>query len=139
MSLQRREYLDASEMPRQWNNLAPDLPTPMQPRLVPDGKPVTPDMLAPVFPMNLIEQEMSPHRWIDIPEEVLEMLSIWRSTPLVRAYGLEAALKTPARIYYKNESVSPAGSHKLNTAVAQAYYNQAAGIKRLATETGAGQ
>jgi tryptophan synthase beta chain len=139
MALQRRVYLDASEMPRQWYNLAPDLPTPMQPPLGPDGKPISPDMLAPVFPMNLIEQEVSMERWIDIPTEVLEMLSIWRSTPLVRAYGLEAALKTPARIYYKNESVSPAGSHKLNTAIAQAWYNKQFGIKKLTTETGAGQ
>jgi tryptophan synthase beta chain len=139
MSLQRRVYLDASEMPRQWYNLAPDLPTPMQPPLGPDGKPISPDMLAPVFPMNLIEQEVSQERWIDIPLEILEMLSIWRSTPLVRAFGLEAALKTPARIYYKNESVSPAGSHKLNTAIAQAWYNKQFGIKKLTTETGAGQ
>jgi tryptophan synthase beta chain len=139
MALQRRVYLDASEMPRQWYNLAPDLPTPMQPPLGPNGKPISPDMLAPVFPMNLIEQEVSMERWIDIPMEVLEMLSIWRSTPLVRAFGLEAALKTPARIYYKNESVSPAGSHKLNTAVAQAWYNKQFGIKKLTTETGAGQ
>jgi tryptophan synthase beta chain len=139
MALQRRVYLDASEMPRQWYNLAPDLPTPMQPPLGPNGKPISPDMLAPVFPMNLIEQEVSMQRWIDIPQEVLEMLSIWRSTPLVRAYGLEKALKTPARIYYKNESVSPAGSHKLNTAVPQAWYNKQFGIKKLTTETGAGQ
>jgi tryptophan synthase beta chain len=139
MTLQRRVYLDASEMPTQWYNLAPDLPTPMQPPLGPNGKPISPDMLAPVFPMNLIEQEVSMQRWIDIPVEVLEMLSIWRSTPLVRAYGLEAALKTPARIYYKNESVSPAGSHKLNTAIAQAWYNKQFGIKKLTTETGAGQ
>ncbi len=139
MALQRRVYLEASEMPRQWYNLAPDLPTPMQPPLGPNGKPISPEMLAPVFPMNLIEQEVSMERWIDIPLEILEMLSIWRSTPLVRAYGLEAALKTPARIYYKNESVSPAGSHKLNTAVAQAWYNKQFGIKKLTTETGAGQ
>ncbi len=139
MALQRRVYLEASEMPRQWYNLAPDLPTPMQPPLGPNGKPISPDMLAPVFPMNLIEQEVSMQRWIDIPQEVLEMLSIWRSTPLVRAFGLEKALKTPARIYYKNESVSPAGSHKLNTAVAQAWYNKQFGIKKLTTETGAGQ
>lgn len=126
-------------MPRQWYNLAPDLPTPMLPPLGPDGKPVAPEMLAPVFPMNLIEQEMSPQRWIDIPEEILQLLSIYRPTPLVRAYELEAALQTPARIYYKNESVSPAGSHKLNTAIAQAWYNKQFGIKRLSTETGAGQ
>jgi tryptophan synthase beta chain len=139
MTLKRKVYLDDSEMPRQWYNLAADLPTPMLPPLGPDGKPISPDMLAPVFPMTLIEQEVSQERWIDIPEEILEMLSIWRSTPLVRAYGLEAELKTPARIYYKNESVSPAGSHKPNTAVAQAWYNKQFGIKRLTTETGAGQ
>ncbi len=135
----KKVYLEASEMPRQWYNLAPDLPTPMLPPLGPDGKPVSPEALAPVFPMNLIEQEMSTQRWIDIPEEILEMLSIYRPTPLVRAYELEAALKTPARIYYKNESVSPAGSHKLNTAIAQAWYNKQFGIKKLTTETGAGQ
>ncbi len=135
----KKVYLEANEMPRQWYNLAPDLPTPMQPPLGPDGKPISPDMLAPVFPMNLIEQEVSTERWIDIPEEILEMLSLYRSTPLVRAYELEAALKTPARIYYKNESVSPAGSHKLNTAIAQAWYNKQFGITKLTTETGAGQ
>lgn len=135
----KKVYLEANEMPRQWYNLAPDLPTPMQPPLGPDGKPISPDMLAPVFPMNLIEQEVSTDRWIDIPEEILEMLSIYRPTPLVRAYELEAALQTPARIYYKNESVSPAGSHKLNTAIAQAWYNKQFGISKLTTETGAGQ
>jgi tryptophan synthase beta chain len=135
----KKVYLEASEMPKQWYNLAPDLPTPMNPPLGPDGKPVSPEMLAPVFPMNLIEQEVSTERWIDIPEEILEMLSIYRPTPLVRAYELEAALKTPARIYYKNESVSPAGSHKLNTAIAQAWYNKQFGIHRITTETGAGQ
>ncbi|MBN2813679.1 MAG: TrpB-like pyridoxal phosphate-dependent enzyme [Bacteroidales bacterium] len=135
----KKVYLEANEMPRQWYNLAPDLPTPMQPPLGPDGKPISPDMLAPVFPMNLIEQEVSTERWIDIPEEILEMWSLYRATPLVRAYELEAALKTPARIYYKNESVSPAGSHKLNTAIAQAWYNKQFGITKLTTETGAGQ
>ncbi|MBN1158443.1 MAG: TrpB-like pyridoxal phosphate-dependent enzyme [Bacteroidales bacterium] len=135
----KKVYLDESEMPRQWYNLAPDLPTPLQPPLGPDGKPITPDMLAPVFPMNLIEQEVSTDRWIDIPEGILEMLTIWRPSPLVRAFALEAALKTPARIYYKNESLSPAGSHKPNTAVAQAWYNKEFGIKRITTETGAGQ
>jgi tryptophan synthase beta chain len=139
MSRIKKVYLEASEMPRQWYNLAPDLPTPMQPPLGPNGKPVSPEMLAPVFPMNLIEQEVSSQRWIDIPEEILQMLSIYRPTPLVRAYELEEALKTPARIYYKNESVSPAGSHKLNTAIAQAWYNKQFGIKKLTTETGAGQ
>jgi tryptophan synthase beta chain len=126
-------------MPKQWYNLAVDLPTPLQPPLGPDGNPITPDMLAPVFPMNLIEQEVSQDRWIDIPEGVLELLYRWRPTPLHRAFHLEKALGTPARIYYKNESVSPAGSHKPNTAVAQAYYNKEFGIKRMVTETGAGQ
>jgi tryptophan synthase beta chain len=135
----KKVILEESEMPKQWYNLAPDLPTPLRPPLGPDGKPVTPEMLAPVFPMNLIEQEVSDKRWIDIPEEILQMLAIYRPTPLVRAYELEAALKTPARIYYKNESVSPGGSHKLNTAIAQAWYNREFGIKRLTTETGAGQ
>lgn len=139
MTRQKKIYLDESEMPKQWYNLAPDLPTPMNPPLDPDGKPITPEMLAPVFPMNLIEQEVSQERWIDIPEEILKMLSIWRPSPLIRAYELEEALGTPAKIYYKNESVSPAGSHKPNTAVAQAWYNKQAGIKRLVTETGAGQ
>ena len=126
-------------MPRQWYNLAVDLPSPLQPPLGPDGNPVTPDMLAPVFPMNLIEQEVSTERWIDIPEGVLELLYRWRPTPLHRAYHLERAIGTPARIYYKNEGLSPAGSHKPNTAVAQAWYNKEFGIKRVATETGAGQ
>jgi len=127
------------EMPRKWYNLAADLPSPMNPPLGPDGKPVSPDQLAPVFPMNLIEQEMSRERWIDIPEEVLDILHRWRPTPLHRAVYLERALGTPARIYYKNESVSPPGSHKPNTAVAQAWYNKQFGIKRIVTETGAGQ
>jgi len=131
--------LTEKEMPTQWYNLAADLPGPMNPPLGPDGKPIGPEMLAPVFPMNLIEQEVSTDRWIDIPEKVLEMLYLWRPTPLVRAYALEKALDTPARIYYKNESISPAGSHKPNTAVAQAYYNKEFGIKRITTETGAGQ
>lgn len=139
MKRQKKIYLDESEMPRQWYNLTPDLPTPLNPPLGSDGKPITPEMLAPVFPMNLIEQEVSQERWIDIPEEVLGMLSVWRPSPLIRAYELEEALGTPAKIYYKNEGVSPAGSHKPNTAVAQAYYNKQAGIKRLTTETGAGQ
>lgn len=136
---QLKYLLPEQEIPRQWYNLAPDLPTPMQPPLGPDGKPVSPDMLKPIFPMGLIEQEMSPHRWIDIPEEILEILCRWRPTPLRRALALERHLKTPARIYYKDESVSPAGSHKPNTAVAQAWYNRREGIRRLTTETGAGQ
>ena len=135
----RRAILSESEMPRAWYNLAADLPTPPLPPLGGDGKPVGPDQLAAVFPMNLIEQEMSTQRWIDIPEEVLSILYTWRPSPLQRAYGLEKALGTPARIYFKNESVSPAGSHKPNTAVAQAYYNKISGIEKLTTETGAGQ
>ena len=131
--------LTAEEMPRQWYNLAADLPAPPPPPLGPDGNPVGPDALAPVFPMNLIEQEVSPERWIDIPEPVLDVLSIWRPAPLTRAATLEKALDTPAKIYYKNEGVSPSGSHKPNTAIAQAYYNMKEGTKALTTETGAGQ
>jgi len=131
--------LDEKDMPRQWYNLAADLPSPPPPPLGPDGKPITPDMLAPVFPMNLIEQEVSTDRWIDIPEEILEMLTLWRPSPLYRAKRLEQHLGTPARIYYKNEGVSPPGSHKPNTAIPQAWYNKQFGIKRLTTETGAGQ
>lgn len=131
--------LQEHEMPTAWYNLAADLPHPVPPPLGGDGKPIGPDQLAAVFPMNLIEQEMSAERWIDIPQEVLAILYRWRPSPLHRAYGLEKALKTPARIYYKNEGVSPAGSHKPNTAVPQAYYNKVAGIENLTTETGAGQ
>jgi tryptophan synthase beta chain len=137
MMEQKKIYLDESEMPKQWYNLAADVK--MLPPLGPDGKPVSPEMLAPVFPMNLIEQEVSTDRWIDIPEEVQGMLKIWRPSPLIRAYALEKALGTPAKIFYKNESVSPAGSHKPNTAIPQAWYNKQFGIKRLTTETGAGQ
>lgn len=132
-------FLNEKDIPRQWYNLAADLPGTLNPPLGPDGNPVSPDMLAPVFPMNLIEQEMSAERWIDIPEGILELLYRWRPSPLVRARHLEKALNTPARIYYKNESVSPAGSHKPNTAVAQAWYNKEFGVKKLVTETGAGQ
>ena len=133
----RKVFLTESEIPRQWYNLLADIK--LNPPLGPDGKPVTPDMLAPVFPMNLIEQEVSSERWIDIPEDVLKVLNIWRPSPLIRALSLEAYLDTPARIYYKNESVSPPGSHKPNTAVPQAYYNKVFGIKKITTETGAGQ
>lgn len=131
--------LNEDEIPRQWYNMAADLPTPMLPPLGPDGNPVTPDQLAPVFPMNLIEQEMTQDRWVDIPEGILEILYRWRPAPLKRAVFLEKALGTPAKIYYKDESVSPAGSHKPNTAVAQAWYNKQFGIKKITTETGAGQ
>ncbi len=132
--------LQEDEIPRQWYNIQADLSSPMQPPLHPVSRePVGPDDLAPIFPMNLIEQEVSQERWIDIPEEVLEKLLLWRPSPLYRARAFEQALDTPARIYYKNEGVSPPGSHKPNTAVAQAYYNKAFGIRRLTTETGAGQ
>ncbi|MFA6217785.1 MAG: TrpB-like pyridoxal phosphate-dependent enzyme [Candidatus Omnitrophota bacterium] len=136
---EKKIYLSEKDMPRQWYNLAADLPTPLQPPLGPDGKPIKPEMLSAVFPMNLIEQEVSQERWIDIPEEILEILYRWRPSPLRRAVYLEKFLDTPARIYYKDESMSPAGSHKPNTAVAQAWYNKQFGIKRLTTETGAGQ
>ncbi len=133
----RKVVLSEDEMPRKWYNILADIK--MNPPLGPDGKPVSPEMLAPVFPMNLIEQEVSTERWIDIPEDVLKILKIWRPTPLVRAVSLEKALDTPARIYFKNECVSPPGSHKPNTAVAQVYYNKVFGIERMTTETGAGQ
>jgi tryptophan synthase beta chain len=132
--------LTEQEMPRQWYNIMADLPTPMEPPLHPGtGQPCGPEDLAPIFPMNLIEQEMSTQRWIDIPEEILDKYAIWRPSPLYRARNLEKALDTPARIYFKNEGVSPAGSHKPNTALAQAYYNKVAGTKKITTETGAGQ
>ena len=136
---QLKVLLEESEIPRQWYNLAADLPHPVPPPLGPDGKPVSPDMLAPVFPMNLIEQEVSRERWIAIPPEVLGLLYLYRPTPLYRATRLEKALGTPARIYYKHEGFSPPGSHKPNTAIPQAWYNKQFGIQRLTTETGAGQ
>ena len=120
----KKILLTEDEMPRQWYNIAADLPSPLQPPLGPDGKPLTPDALAPVFPMNLIEQEMSQERWIDIPEPVMEKLAIWRPSPLYRATEFEKILDAPVKIYYKNEGVSPAGSHKPNTAIPQAYYNK---------------
>ena len=136
----KKILLTEEEMPRQWYNILPDMPTPMQPPLHPGtGQPVGPDDLAPIFPMNLIEQEVSQQRFIDIPEPVLEKYLIWRPSPLVRAYALEQFLQTPAKIYFKNEGNSPAGSHKPNTAVPSAYYNKISGTKRIATETGAGQ
>jgi tryptophan synthase beta chain len=132
--------LEESEMPRQWYNIQADLPTPMKPPLHPGtGKPIAPEDLAPVFPMNLIEQEVSTDRWIDIPEPVLEKYCLWRPSPLCRAREFEKLLDAPVKIFYKNEGNSPPGSHKPNTAVPQAYYNKAFGIKRLSTETGAGQ
>ena len=132
--------LSPDQMPQAWFNVAPHLTEPLQPPLHPATRePVGPDDLAPLFPMALIAQEMSAEPWIDIPGQVIDVLRLWRPTPLVRARRLEQALDTPARIYYKDESVSPAGSHKPNTAVPQAYYNKVEGIRRLATETGAGQ
>jgi len=138
--MEKKIFLSEKDMPRAWYNIQADLPNPLPPPLNPEtGEPITPDMLAPILPMNLIEQEVSTERWIDVPEPVLERLFMYRPSPLCRAYSLERFLGTPARIYYKNESVSPAGSHKPNTAIAQAYYNKVAGVKRLTTETGAGQ
>jgi tryptophan synthase beta chain len=137
---QVKVLLTEEEMPRQWYNILADLPTPMSPPLHPGtGKPLGPDDMAAIFPMNLIEQEMCPDRWVDIPEEVLEKYLLWRPSPLSRAYNFEKLLDAPVKIYYKNEGFSPAGSHKPNTAIAQAYYNKAFGIKRISTETGAGQ
>jgi tryptophan synthase beta chain len=136
----RRFTLPESELPTHYYNIAADLPEPLPPPLHPGTKePIGPEMLAPLFPMELIRQEVSADRFVEIPEPVREVYRTYRPSPLIRALGLERALDTPARIYYKNESVSPAGSHKPNTALAQAYYNQAEGIRRLTTETGAGQ
>jgi tryptophan synthase beta chain len=127
-------------MPRQWYNALVDLPTPLAPPLDPETRqPVSPEQLGVIFPQSLIEQEMSQERYIQIPDPVLDVYSLWRPTPLVRARRLEEALGVKCRIYYKDESVSPTGSHKPNTAVAQAYFNKTEGVKRLATETGAGQ
>jgi len=131
--------LDESELPTHWYNVIADLPTPPAPYLGADGQPVSPEQMGAIFPPGLLEQETSTERWIEIPEKVREILRLWRPSPLYRARRLEAILGTPAKIYYKYEGVSPAGSHKPNSAVAQAYYNQIAGIKRLTTETGAGQ
>jgi tryptophan synthase beta chain len=132
--------LSEDKMPTAWYNIQADLSAPLPPVLHPGtGQPITPNDLAPLFPTSLIEQEVSQERWIEIPDEVQSIYRQWRPTPLYRARRLEKALDTPAKIYYKYEGVSPAGSHKPNTAVAQAYYNKQAGVKRLTTETGAGQ
>lgn len=137
---QTKFMLDEEEIPKAWYNIQADLPTPLDPVINPATKePIKPEDLAPIFPMELIKQEVSQERWIPIPEEVREVYRLWRPTPLYRAVRLEKALKTPAKIYYKWEGVSPPGSHKPNTAVAQAYYNMKEGVKRIATETGAGQ
>ena len=135
-----RYLLSPEQIPSAWFNVVPHLPEPPSPPIHPGtGEPVGPDDLAPLFPMSLIGQEVSGEPWIDIPGEVLDVLQLWRPTPLVRARRLEQALDTPARIYYKDESVSPAGSHKPNTAVPQVFFNKVEGISRIATETGAGQ
>jgi tryptophan synthase beta chain len=140
MSTIDRWTLPADRIPPAWFNVVPHLPTPLQPPLHPATRqPVGPDDLAPLFPMALIGQEVTAEPWVDVPGEVLDVLRTWRPTPLVRARRLEEALGTPARIYFKDESVSPAGSHKPNTAIAQAFYNKQEGMTRLATETGAGQ
>ncbi|GGJ04872.1 tryptophan synthase beta chain [Alicyclobacillus cellulosilyticus] len=132
--------LSEQEIPTHWYNIAADMPNRPAPPLNPaTGEPIGPEALAAIFPMALIEQEVSSERWIEIPEAVREMYRMWRPSPLYRAHRLEKALDTPARIYYKYEGVSPAGSHKLNTAIPQVYYNKQAGIRRIATETGAGQ
>ncbi|NOX80279.1 MAG: TrpB-like pyridoxal phosphate-dependent enzyme [Deltaproteobacteria bacterium] len=138
--MNKKIILRDDEMPTSWYNVVPDIPNGLQPPLDPETmQPVSPEKLAAVFPMGLLEQEMSAERLIPIPEEVREIYGIWRPTPLVRATNLEKALGTKAKIFFKNESVSPVGSHKPNSAVAQAYYNKREGVKRLSTETGAGQ
>ena len=138
--LETKILLEEKELPTHWYNIAADLPEPLQPPLNPATRePISPEDLMPIFPRGLIEQEVSQERWVQIPREVLEVLRLWRPTPLYRAHRLEERLGTPARIYYKYEGVSPAGSHKPNTAVPQAYYNKVEGVRRLATETGAGQ
>jgi tryptophan synthase beta chain len=137
---QIKTFLDESEIPRQWYNVMADLPTPMKPPLHPGtGQPIKPEDMAAIFPMNIIEQEASTQRWIDIPEEVLQKYLLWRPSPLYRARNFEKLLGCPVKIYYKNEGVSPAGSHKPNAAIPMAYYNKVAGTKRITTETGAGQ
>jgi tryptophan synthase beta chain len=140
MSQNTRFVLSQADIPKQWYNLAADFPEPLPPPLHPGTRePVTPDMMLGLFPENLVRQEMCQDRWVEIPEPVREVYSLWRPTPLLRAVRLERALKTPAHIYYKYEGASPAGSHKVNTSIPQAYFNKIAGTKRLATETGAGQ
>jgi tryptophan synthase beta chain len=140
MSKKTKYLLGEKDIPKAWYNIQADLPQPLPPVIHPGtGEPVGPDDLAPLFPMELIGQEVSRERWIEIPDPVRDIYRLWRPTPLYRARRLEQALDTPAHLYYKYEGVSPAGSHKPNTAVAQAFYNKEAGVKGLATETGAGQ
>ncbi|MEN6395357.1 MAG: TrpB-like pyridoxal phosphate-dependent enzyme [Methanoregula sp.] len=138
--MQTKIVLDEEQIPKKWYNVQADLPSPLDPPLHPQThKPIGPADLSAIFPMELIRQEVTTDRYVDIPEDVRDVLRLWRPSPLYRAYRLEKSLKTPAKIYYKWEGVSPAGSHKTNTSVPQAYYNMKAGIERLATETGAGQ
>jgi len=140
MTDQKKFHLSENDIPKQWYNVQADLPKPLDPALHPGtGNPAGPDDFAPLFPMELIMQEVSQDRWIDIPEPIREMYKTWRPTPLIRATNLEKALGTPAKIFYKYEGVSPVGSHKPNTAIAQAYYNKIEGTKQIVTETGAGQ
>ena len=138
--MQTKILLDEEQMPKKWYNVQADLKSPLDPPLHPKTqKPIGPEDLSAIFPMELIRQEVTTDRHIDIPEEVREVLRLWRPSPLYRAHRLEKFLKTPAKIYYKWEGVSPAGSHKPNTSIPQAYYNMKAGMERIATETGAGQ
>ena len=140
MSDSYKILLREDEIPRKWYNAAPDLKTPLAPPLHPGThQPIGPQDLAPLFPMELIKQEVSQDPWVEIPNDIIDIYKIWRPTPLVRARRLEKAINTKSRIYFKNESVSPSGSHKTNTSVAQAYYNKQEGVKKLTTETGAGQ
>jgi tryptophan synthase beta chain len=134
-----RILLEENEIPTHWYNVVADMPNPPTPSLGPDGKPVSPEQMLAIFPPQILEQEMSAERWIPIPDEVREVYKVWRPSPLMRAVRLERALGTPAKIFFKYEGVSPAGSHKPNSAVPQAFYNKQAGIARLTTETGAGQ
>ncbi|MEO0001714.1 MAG: hypothetical protein RL766_1760, partial [Bacteroidota bacterium] len=138
--MNKKIFLNESEMPRQWYNIVADMPNKPMPPLHPGTKqPVGPEDLAPLFPMELIKQEVSAERYIDIPDQVLDIYKIWRPSPMFRATGLEKLLDAPVKIYYKYEGVSPSGSHKPNTAVPQAYYNMQEGVKKITTETGAGQ
>ncbi len=138
--MQKKITLSEDEIPESWYNIVADMPNKPRPPLHPGThEPIGPEMLMPLFPMELIKQEVSTEKWVAIPDEVREIYKIWRPTPMFRAHGLEKLLDTPAKIYYKYEGVSPAGSHKPNTAVPQAYYNKMEGVKRITTETGAGQ
>ena len=140
MTERGRFLLDETRIPKAWYNVNADLPTPPTPVLHPGTmEPVTPEFLSVLFPMNIVMQEVTQERWVEVPEPVRDIYRLWRPTPMIRALRLEKALDTPAHIYFKNESVSPVGSHKANTAVPQAFYNKEAGTKALTTETGAGQ